>query len=92
MAADKWYRLTPDQIENLDKERTIVVLPLATLGSFDRETRLWEDLKAVRSAMMRIRSLGALTTAAAVRCLGMGPMRCCRSGPVLNLGPTNRGF
>ena len=48
MATKKWYRLTPNQIAGLDKDSTIVILPLGTMGSFDPSTRLWEDYKSVQ--------------------------------------------
>ena len=47
MAIKKWGQLTPRQIGHLDKDKTIVVLPLGTMGSFDDQTRVWADLQVV---------------------------------------------
>jgi creatinine amidohydrolase/Fe(II)-dependent formamide hydrolase-like protein len=47
MAVKKWGQLTPRQIAHLDKDKTVVVFPLGTMGSLDEMTRLWADLRVV---------------------------------------------
>ena len=43
----QWGQLTPRQIARLDKDRTVVVLPLGTTGSLDPATRLSDDLRVL---------------------------------------------
>ncbi|KAA3660771.1 MAG: hypothetical protein DWQ04_18460, partial [Chloroflexi bacterium] len=53
MPIKKWWRLTPNQIDALDKDKTTVILPLATMGSAGPKTRVWEDYKAVQTDAKR---------------------------------------
>ena len=55
MALKKWGQMTPREINQLDKDKTIVILPLGMLGAADDTERVWaalRDLEASAKEMM----------------------------------------
>ena len=54
MAVKKWWRLTPRQIAQLDKDKTLFIFPLGTIGSLDDGTAVWADYRAVEDDAQRV--------------------------------------
>jgi len=63
MATKKWGQLTPRQIGRLDKDATIVVCPLGTMGASDETVRVWANLRATEDMVKTLVETVNTTTA-----------------------------